>query len=131
LVCMSLSLKLHTEIRDPSEDSNSLNVAITPSTTLSLESMSSLVMPPVADFLGDLGTTEKIVLNVDSNPSTLRLLADQYLEGQKRIEEATIFVDKSINARASQDYEQSLQVMLQTNFSSSNEDFTTLLALGA
>jgi hypothetical protein len=128
---MALSLNLHRKNVGNTAGDVNLDVAITPSATPFLESMSNLVLPPVAKFFGDLGTTEIIVSNVDSNSSTLRLLANQYLEGQKRIEEATGLVDESIRNRASQDYEESLKVMLQTNLSGANEDSAAFLALGA
>jgi hypothetical protein len=129
---MALSLQLHREnVRNTTGDVNSLDVAITPSAAPSLESMSALVLPPVADFLGDLGTTQIFVSNVDSNPSTLRLLAKQYLDGQKRIEEAAALVDESIRKRSSKDCEESWQVMLQTNLGSANEDSAAFIALGA
>jgi hypothetical protein len=126
---MALSLNLHRKNVGNTAGDVNLDVAITPSATPFLESMSTLVLPPVAKFFGDLGTTEIITSNiVDSDPSALRLLANQYLEGQKRIEEATGLVDESIRKRASQDYEESLQVMLQ---SGANEDSAAFLALGA
>jgi|GEM_PF-6312104 len=111
---MALSLNLHRKnVGNTAGGVNSLDVAITPSAAPSLESMSALVLPPVAEFLGGLGTTQIITSNiVDSNPSALRMLANQYLAGLDRIAAAALFVDQKLGKSADQDYERSVNAML-------------------
>jgi hypothetical protein len=110
---MALSLNLQRKNVGNTAGDVNLDVAITPSATPSLESMSTLVLPPVAEFFGDLGTTEIITSNiVDSDPSALRLLANQYLVGLERINVATRFVDQKLGKTADLDYERSVKAML-------------------
>jgi hypothetical protein len=98
--CMALKLQYQDRTagstsRQRQEDNLSLDVSIvTPETALNI---SQLVMPPIGQYLGDLGTTqETIVSNVDLENNILRQLANTYLVGlnlgaQRREEAEALF----------------------------------------
>ncbi len=102
--CMTLKLQYQDRTegstsRQRQENSLSLDVSI-----VALETalnMSQLVMPPIAQYLGDLGTTqEMIVSNVDLENNILREIARKYRDGlnlgAQRWEEAQALFNSTI-----------------------------------
>lgn len=95
--------------RQRQENSLSLDVSI-----VALETalnMSQLVMPPIGQYLGDLGTTQDtIVSNVDLENNILRQLANTYLVGlnlgaQMREEAEAFLVGLNLGAQRREEAE--------------------------
>lgn len=97
-----MDLKLQYQDRTESSTSrqrleNSLSLDVSIVALETALNMSQLVMPPIGQYLGDLGTTQDtIVSNVDLENNILRQLAKAYLVGlnlgaQRREEAEALF----------------------------------------